>query len=287
MKVRHFVTKVAAVSALIVLAVPAHAGHAWGNYHWERSGNPLFLDLGNNVNSTWEGHLGLASKDWNIIPDGIFFADVLETKVVPGSTRPRQCRAQAGNVQVCNLGYGNNGWLGIAGISVSGGHITAGYVKVNDTYFDSPPYNTVEWRQLVMCQEVGHTFGLGHQDEGFDNKNLGTCMDYTSDPLKDDIDNTKPNGHDYQLLEDIYDHLEVSGGGGDDGGSCNPRSPKCKNGVSAADLLASMDFNRPANWGHLISEHGPMEVYEMDLGGGRKILTHVTWTLERAHNHGH
>jgi hypothetical protein len=33
-----------------------------------------------------------------------------------------------------------------------------------------------------MCQEVGHTFGLDHQDENFNNTNLGTCMDYTNDP---------------------------------------------------------------------------------------------------------
>lgn len=280
MKVRHFVTKVAAISALAILAVPAHANHTWGSYHWARESNPLLLDLGDNVDSTWEGHLDLASVDWTK-------STVLDTKIVSGSTRPRQCRAQAGNVQVCNLGYGNNGWLGIAGISVSGGHITAGYVKVNDTYFDMLQYNTVDWRQLVMCQEVGHTFGLGHQDENFNNKNLGTCMDYTSNPLKDGIDNTAPNLHDYQLLEAIYDHTDGGGGGSDGGGSCNPRSPKCNNGVSAADILAGMDSIGPANWGRLISEHGPMEVYEMDLGGGRKILTHVTWTLERAHDHEH
>ncbi len=34
-----------------------------------------------------------------------------------------------------------------------------------------------------MCQEIGHDFGLDHQDENFNNPNLGTCMDYTNDPL--------------------------------------------------------------------------------------------------------
>ena len=54
--------------------------------------------------------------------------------------------------------------------------------KMNDTYHDAAPYNRDGWRDMVMCQEVGHTFGLGHQDENFSNGNLGTCMDYTSDP---------------------------------------------------------------------------------------------------------
>jgi hypothetical protein len=42
---------------------------------------------------------------------------------------------------------------------------------------DSP-----EWRQMVNCQEIRHTFGLEHQDEDFYNANLNTCMDYTTDP---------------------------------------------------------------------------------------------------------
>jgi len=33
-----------------------------------------------------------------------------------------------------------------------------------------------------MCQELGHDFWLDRQDETFDTPNLGTCMDYTSDP---------------------------------------------------------------------------------------------------------
>jgi hypothetical protein len=51
-----------------------------------------------------------------------------------------------------------------------------------------------------MCQEVGHTFRLDHQDEKFNNVNLGTCMDYTSDPdgsLNGELSNLHPNAHDY------------------------------------------------------------------------------------------
>ena len=49
--------------------------------------------------------------------------------------------------------------------------------KVNDFYYAQDFYNNAPWRQLVMCQAVGHIFGLAHQDETFDNANLGTCMD--------------------------------------------------------------------------------------------------------------
>lgn len=263
--------------AMLVFSSASIAGHAWGSYHWERSSNPLYLDLGDNVDSTWYGHLIDASRDWTV-------STVLDTTVIAGSTNPRRCKTTSGTVQVCNLTYGNNGWLGIASISVSGDHITAGYVKVNDTYFNTAKYDKPEWRQMVMCQEVGHTFGLGHQDEIFDNPNLDTCMDYTSNP----VSNQQPNTHDYNQLLDIYSHLDSDsgGGGGGGGGGCNPKSPKC-NGASAADILASIEMNGPAQWGRLVSEHGPQEVYELDFGGGRKVITFVTWTLERAQNHQH
>jgi hypothetical protein len=104
---------------------------------------------------------------------------------------------------VCNRTYGNNGWLGLATIwTVSGTtHIAQATTKLNDTYFNSPPYNTSAWRALVACQEIGHDFGLDHQDENFNNANLGTCMDYTNNPSS----NQHPNQGDYDQLECIYD----------------------------------------------------------------------------------
>ena len=48
-----------------------------------------------------------------------------------------------------------------------------------------------------MCQEIGHDWGLGHQDES--GADLNTCMDYSSK-----LDNPDPNAHDYQQLATIY-----------------------------------------------------------------------------------
>lgn len=276
MKMLNTIISTALAFCMLVFSSASTAGHAWGNYHWERSANPVEIPLGVNVDSNWDYHLGIASTDWNA-------SSVLNTTIIAGSTSPRRCKTTSGTVQVCNLTYGNNGWLGIASISISGGHITAGYVKLNDTYFNTSSYNTPAWRQMVMCQEVGHTFGLGHQDENFNNANLDSCMDYTSNP----VSNQHPNQHDYSQLESIYAHLDGgSSGGSNDSGGCNPKAPWC-NGASAADILSQIEMNGPAQWGRLVSEHGPQEVYELDLGGGRRIITHVTWTLERAHNHEH
>lgn len=194
---------VVAAMTMMLLGMPAEANHSWGTYHWARTANPFTLKLGDNVNANWDAYLNEASSDWTK-------SSVLNTTVVAGMAgNVKRCAPQSGRVEVCNASYGNNGWLGIAAIYISGGHITAGYVKLNDTYFNSSSYNKPEWRRLVACQEIGHTFGLDHQDENFSNPNLGTCMDYTNSPLGLPS-NEHPNQHDYDQLGTIYSHLDSS-----------------------------------------------------------------------------
>src|SRR5262249_44008930 len=194
------VTVLAACLAL-VLGTVAYANHSWNGYHWARTTNPFTLKLGNNLSSTWQSALSRTSSDWSR-------SSVLDTAIVAGSAKPRNCRPTAGRVEVCNATYGNTGWLGVAQIWITGGmHITQGTVKLNDTYFNTPTYDQYYWRNLVACQEVGHTLGLDHQDTNFDNPDLGTCMDYTSNPLGPP-DNEDPNQHDYDELVTIYSHLD-------------------------------------------------------------------------------
>lgn len=280
-------------SFLCLLAVPfaGHADHYWGNYHWARTSNPIDLKLGDNVSSDkWDAYLTTARDDWNM-------SSVLNTSIEPGGTSPKRCRATSGRVEVCNSRYGNNGWLGIAQIWLSGSHITQAVVKLNDNYFDSATYNTPAWRNLVMCQEVGHTFGLAHQDENFSNANLGTCMDYTSNPAS----NQHPNSHDYQLMADIYAHTDSfdsydgssndGGNGGNEGGKCRGGPKRCGNqvGTGRPPTVDELVLNEPGQWGRLISESPDKRhaVYELDLGSGYRILTDVFWTEERLHEHDH
>src|SRR5262245_52581280 len=127
--------------------------HSWGGYHWARTSNPFTLNVGDNVSGSWDSVLDTTIGDWSQ-------STVLTLTKVAGGAHGR-CRGTSGRVEVCNNTYGNNGWLGIASISITGGtHITQGTVKLNDTYMNSAPYNTTAWHNLVSCQEVGHTLGL-------------------------------------------------------------------------------------------------------------------------------
>lgn len=246
-----------ATLTLLLVQAPIRANHSWGNYHWARTSNPFSLKLGDNVNAVWDSHLRMASSDWSQ-------SRVLDTSVVDGGTAPRRCRPTSGRVEVCNETYGNNGWLGIAQIWASGSHITQGVVKLNDTYFNTPAYNTDAWRQFVMCQEIGHTFGLDHQDENFSNANLGTCMDYTNNPSS----NQRPNTHDFNQLETIYSHLDSSTTVGMSTGS-----------QGQPPAMTDIDLEGPGQWGRKIREsgNGRVETFELDFGNGNKVFTFVTW----------
>jgi len=233
------------------LAAPADASHSWNNYHWARTSNPFILKLGDNVDSKWDSYLGTTSTDWTK-------SSVLDTTIVTGAAKGR-CRGTTGRVEVCNDTYGSNGWLGVASINISGSHITLGTVKVNDTYFNTAKYNTAAWRNLVMCQEVGHTLGLGHNDENFENTPTGTCMDYSNDPEP----NQHPNQHDYDQLVSIYSHLDST----------------TTVGAAVPGASSANSGNSPAAWGRLVegSRAQGVSTYVRNYGDGNKTITHVIW----------
>ncbi len=193
---------VLAFAAVVAAATSASAlaSHAWGTYHWARTANPFTLKVGDNLTGDWPGHLAQASADWNQ-------STVLQTTIVPGQARNKRCRPTSGRVEVCNGGYGFNGWLGIATIWIASGstHITQGTVKVNDSYFATSTYNNPNEKQHVMCQEIGHTWGLNHQDES--GALYYTCMDYFSNTGANATNSasTTPNQGDFDQLLCIYD----------------------------------------------------------------------------------
>ena len=246
--------------AMALLVGVAYANHSWGGYHWARTSNPFTLKLGDNVSPAWDSYLATTSSDWSV-------SSVLDTTVVAGGANPRNCRPTSGRVEVCNSTYGNTGWLGVAQIWASGQHITQGTVKVNDTYFNTATYNTPGWRNLVMCQEVGHTLGLDHQDTTFDNPNLGTCMDYTNNPYGPP-DNEHPNQHDYDELVIIYTHLDSTTTVGS--ATATQKQPPA---------MGDVDLDTPGQWGKLVrsTNGGRTELFELDFGGGNKVFTFVIW----------
>ncbi|TNE56888.1 MAG: hypothetical protein EP340_10705 [Alphaproteobacteria bacterium] len=229
----------------------------------------MSINIINNVSAVWQTAFDDALVDWDN-------SSVISPVAKQGNGKTQPCKAVAGDVNVCSDAYGYTGWLGIAQIWASGDHITQAVVKLNDSYFNSTTYNKSYWRALVTCQEIGHAFGLGHQDENFDNPNLGTCMDYTSNPLGPP-NNEHPNAHDYDLLDTMYAHTDGgSGGGGSPGKGRNK-------GVLGDDDIG----NLRSGWGREIgfTADGRADLYERQLGDGSRVITHVFWIPDAERGH--
>jgi len=257
---------VAAVLSTLLVVRSASATHAWGCYHWARSANPFTVTYGNNLSANWSSYLSRAASDWSITSGACNNSqNPVRATVGPGGTGLKNCRPATGHVEVCNASYGNTGWLGIATIWVSGTHIKKGSVKLNDYYMNSPPYNTAAWHSAVLDQETGHTLGLAHQDENFNNPDLldacgrGSCMDYSADPTN----NTTPNQHDYDELVIIYSsHLDAG-----------PVAAAATSADEGADLTDQSAWGRAVRF----AEGRPV-LYERAVGPNEKVFTWVIWT---------
>lgn len=255
------------VAALITSTVPvtSSAFHAWGSYHWARQTSDFTLRLGNNMTGDWVAHLNQTSSDWN-------GSTPLTTAIVPGQGGKR-CSTVSGTTQVCNGKYGNNGWLGLATIYISGEHITKGSAKMNDTYFNLPTYNNPNEKLHVVCQEVAHTFGLGHQSET--SASLNTCMDYFSNTgtNAESVLSTKPNDHDFEELRNIYSHVD----------STTTLTAGTTSGRGNGKSVAQ-ESDDPNDWGRLVSQsaNGRSSTYETFDQAGHRVRRHVYWTIEAA-----
>lgn len=246
------------LTTVAIFASVVSASHSWGGYHWARTANPFTLKVGNNLTSNWTTYFNTAIADWSS-------SSVLNLTPVAG-TAGKQCRMVSGTIQVCNRTYGNNGWLGLASINITGGtHITQGSAKMNDTYFNTATYNNPNEKLHVMCQEIAHAFGLDHQSTNGSSQN--TCMDYFSNTGANagSTLSTHPNQHDYDELVIIYSHLD----------SFTTIAAGTNQASSAYE-----DTNDSNNWGQLVSQshNGRSSTYERGNSDGSKTVTHVYWT---------
>lgn len=275
MEVRKYLIAGMAAAIAAGMALSASADHSWGNYHWARTTNSFDLTIINSTTAEWDGYVSDAIADWS---QSQVLSMVEDPNGSTSSRDRRKCNGGDGTVRICNLAYGNNGWLGVAGISIdSNGHITTGYTKLNDTYYASGSYyDNPEWRASVTCQELGHNIGLDHQDEDFNNTSLHTCMDYQDPPWP------TPNAHDYDQLEAIYGHLDsydsyANDGGGDGGGNGGGGGNGCNAPPGKGCNKAGP--NGAVGWGASLGRRGNAETFIRIDPDGTMHLTHVTWAI--------
>ncbi len=278
MLTKKFLSAASIVFALSLPTSTTNADNSWANYHWARTASSFDLTVVNSTTSDWDAYVGVAISDWSMSTKLTMAEDP------NGSTSKkvrRQCKGPNGQVRICNLAYGQTGWLGIAGVSIdANAHITKGYTKLNDTYFRMSFYNQPDWKQSVTCQELGHNVGLHHQDVDFNNQSLYSCMDYQNPPYE------YPNAHDYLELDTIYAHPDTydsywmsdgGGGGGssdpDGGGGCNaPPGKGCNKSYIGNN-------NGDIGWGMSLGRRGQLETFIRIDPDGTRHITHVIWAI--------
>ena len=268
------ILRVALVAGASLLAIgPAIATHSWSGYHWAGNGSNITLKVNKALSGSWPTAVDGAITDWDVSSELTLTPQI-------ASVNTRKCNPIAGQILVCNDSYGQRGWLGIASIWLTSGHISQGTTKLNDTYFNMAQYNTPAWRAMVACQEIGHDFGLNHQDEVFSNPNLGSCMDYTNDPDGGGAygpSNVSPNQHDFDMLNTIYNHND-----GFTTASAATNFGIRQLGRPVPQPVSSVGSgDSPAEWGRAIhyDGQGRPDVFLKDLGAGHKVLTHVLWAV--------
>ena len=279
MRLRNFLV---ALTLVLLTAVPTFAAHRWGSYHWSRSCAtcPRALTVYSSVvttNTNWGDHLNKSifgdpanpnsanRRGWND-------SEVLTLSIAAGSTTATtrsSCPAVSGAIRVCNYTYGNNGWLGLASINVVSGsstHIAWGTAKMNDTYFASGYPNTE--KRHVMCQEVGHDFGLGHTSENGTSQN--TCMDYYSNTSNSDWQSTGPNQHDFDQLRTQH-HW---------GTSNKTYLPGESLDIAYLSFPGDSELNAPWQWGtaQRWDNEGRANLYRLELGTDAQGNEHAIWT---------
>lgn len=266
-----FVVIFVLIAMLGAFPLAAGARHAWGKYHWARTSNPVSLRVIDSMTTDWDDNLSAAIADW----DQSTVLSLTQEAGGSDTTTRQNCAPVSGKVRSCNYTYGATGWSGLAQIWITtGNHIAQGTAKMNDTYMAGLPEVS---KQHVICQEIGHDWGLGHQSES--GADLDTCMDYA-----DAFDNPSPNQGDYDQLLCIYDPaykgVNLTSGPHRCRGTGHVDSfNSSANSASAPAGFDNANVHAQENWGNLVftSENGRASIFERDFGNGYRIVTFVTW----------
>jgi len=243
-------------------------GNGTGEYPtstWSHSRSGLTLDVHNALTSDWYPYFNQAMDAWanGHSPTSLVLNLIQDSP-------DQSCTPISDALVVCNANFGETGWKGINEVAVNGlNRIVQSVAKMNEFYLSGAPDGD---KQYTMCHETGHGWGLGHQDEDFNNKDLGSCMDYVLDPEN----NQNPNDFDYKVLNETYGIVR--------GRKRNRYRRKLhlrSNGKSQIKAKPNPIFNisftdesHRHKW-RLLRRMRGMETHELDLGGGNRIRAHL------------
>jgi hypothetical protein len=130
------------------------SAHNWGSYHWDRSGSyvPIY-DYNYSSGANWQWAENARANMWNTIAPLYIY---------------QSCCSHT-DLSVFDWNAGNTGWIGLAqlmNLDWDWGcwcydHISHGHAQLN-TYYGWTGVGV----QGVYCQEIFHTLGFDHDNQG-------------------------------------------------------------------------------------------------------------------------
>jgi hypothetical protein len=160
---------VLAVSLTVGTASPVVATSTWSDngYQWNVHNPPFTVSVTDHTSASWAGRVQRAAADWSL-------SSTVDVKV-----------GKSGKVDIYDGDYGPT-YCGWAVFYFHGGSVAKVLIYLNDTCLSDP---SNEFRQTVLCQEMGHALGLG--DHRTDVPATPSCMapqNYGPSPNQDDFD---------------------------------------------------------------------------------------------------
>jgi hypothetical protein len=228
--------------------------------NWFRTTDELPIQINHTVTEEWLPAVEAASVEWNK-------SDRINSPLLFGFSNVDKCSGISGTIQICSAPYGTNGWLGIARIVISGDHIAYGVAKLNDTYFVNAEYNESNWRQWILCRQLGHIYGLTLQNNAQFDQQQSSCMQGKAQGPEQ----TKPNISDFSALTKQY---------------AEPDAFAKNIGISLRDSAAGLNeseiIEQPKYWGNVVhyDAAGRPDIYEKLVTPSRKVTTMVIWAKD-------
>lgn len=167
--------------ALLLLAANIAMAHRWDEWHWHKRTLGIYIFASNSISAE------AARADWG-----------------PGFNVLRPIRVtHHSDVSVFDGNYGDTGWGGLAEIISYSNHchsrfifcldsqpgITHAHARLN-TFYSWSNLNTgttADDGRGIFCQEIGHTFGLDHSNDGCMGKTYFNNLNFVTSHSDNDL----------------------------------------------------------------------------------------------------
>ena len=176
-------------AALLLAIATGFTGSALASHYWYCSGSTPWHYANYSIN--W--YNGASGDYYNIYQEEAKTDSNAWSPYTDVFLAPVSASGTTDHINAYSGYYGSNGWLGIAEIrGYSGCVVLNGRVRLNRSYLDNGSYSRTN-KKHVACQEVGHLFGLHHNQSS-----STTCM---NDLI---LSAPQPNSHDRDLVNALY-----------------------------------------------------------------------------------